>query len=211
MAPLQPDAQPSSEGEAPPQLRMIWPHHLRNSPPALCVSHEYVLRTFREGEQDRFFELMHLAGWPGWDAARLRPWVARLLPDGWFVAVHHASDTIVATAMALRDCSEFGSEGGELGWVAADPGHAGKGLGASVSAAVTRRFMAAGYRHIHLYTEDWRLPALKTYLKLGYVPWLYAPDQEQRWRVICQQIAWPFTPEIWKANGGSRTTREPGT
>jgi mycothiol synthase len=38
-----------------------------------------------------------------------------------------------------------------------------------------------GYRHIHLDTEDWRLPALKIYLRLGYKPLLYAPDMATCW------------------------------
>lgn len=33
--------------------------------------------------------------------------------------------------------------------------------------------MEEGYHYIHLYTEDWRFAALKTYLKLGYIPYLY--------------------------------------
>ena len=141
---------------------------------------------------------MALAGWPGWNHEKLRPWAERQLPDGWLMAVHTASDTIVATAMALHDCAEFGVEGGELGWVAADPAYIGKGLGTTVSAAVTTRLLAAGYRHIHLYTDDWRLAALKTYLKLGYVPFLYEPGMEERWRTICDQLLWSFTPAEWK-------------
>jgi len=94
----------------------------------------------------------------------------------------------VATAMALRDRAEFGREGGEMGWLAGDPAHRGQGLGRAVSTAVTARFMQAGFRHIHLYTEDWRLPALKVYLKLGYVPFLSAPDMWERWRVVCEQL-----------------------
>ena len=90
------------------------------------------------------------------------------------MAVHEESSEIVATAMALH--SEVYPSGGELGWLACDPAHAGKGLGMVVSAAVTARFIDAGCRNIHLYTEDYRLPALKTYLRLGYIPFLYTPE-----------------------------------
>ena len=61
-----------------------------------------------------------------------------------------------------------------------------RGWAASVSAAVTTRLIAVGYRAIHLYTEHWRLVALKSYLKLGYVPFLYAPEMAERWRTICR-------------------------
>jgi mycothiol synthase len=62
---------------------------------------------------------------------------------------------------------------------------------------VTQRFFQAGYRRIYLKTEDFRLPALKTYLRLGYEPLLYAPDMPERWRAICNRLGWPYTPEAW--------------
>lgn len=187
-----------SETTAELQLRMVWPERLLDAAPAVRLPAGYELRTYRPGDEPRFFEVMALAGWPGWDDEKLRPWAARLLPYGWFMAVHTASDTIVAAAMALHDKSEFGSPGGELGWVASDLAHAGRGLGAAVVAAATGRLLAEGLRAIHLYTEDFRLAALKTYLRLGYVPYLYAPDMPERWRAICAQIGWPFMPESWK-------------
>jgi mycothiol synthase len=157
----------------------------------------YRLRPYRPGDEPYFFKVMELAGWPGWDVDKLRPWQERILPQGWVMAVHEKSLEIVATGMAFRDRCEFGCQGGEIGWIAADPAHRGKGLGFAISAAATRRLMQEGYRHIHLYTEDWRLAALKTYLKLGYIPFLYAPDMVERWRAICARLQWPFTPERW--------------
>jgi mycothiol synthase len=84
-----------------------------------------------------------------------------------------------------------------LGWLAGDPVHAGKGLGLAVSASVIVRFIEEGFHKIHLYTEDDRLAALKTYLKLGFMPTLYTPEMPDRWRAICQQLRWPFTPDVW--------------
>ena len=134
----------------------------------ICIS----LRTYQPGDEPGFYRVMALAGWPGWDDDKLRPWLARIPPGGWFMAVHDQSGDMVATAMALHDHSDLHPFGGELGWVAGDPAHAGKGLGMAVCAAVTGRLIAAGYRDIHLYTEHWRLAAIKTYLKLGYIPLL---------------------------------------
>ena len=112
------------------------------------------------------------------------------------MVVHKESGKIVTTAMALR--SDAYPAGGELGWFAGDPAHAGKGLGLAVAAAVTAHFINVGCRNIHLYTEHWRLAALKTYLKLGYIPFLYTPEMPERWRAICAQLQWPFTPEAWR-------------
>ena len=191
-------AQPVDAAQPEAQLQMVWPEHLLSAPPAVRLPPGYTLRTYRPGDEPRFYEVMALAGWPGWDDEKLRPWLARIPPGSWFMAVHEASGEIVATAMGLHDHSDAHPFGGELGWVACDPAHTGKGLGRAVSAAVTARLIAAGYRAIHLYTEQYRLAALKSYLKLGYVPFLYMPEMLERWRTICAQLGWPFTPEAWR-------------
>ena len=138
---------------------------------------------------------MELAGWSGWNDEVLQPWFVRLLPDGWFMAIHEESNEIVASCMALR--SQVYPSGGELGWLAGNPAHAGKGLGMAVSAAVTAWLIHEGYRDIHLYSEDYRLAALKIYLKLGYMPLMDTPDIQGRWHEICGKLGWPFTPEAW--------------
>ncbi|MBE2236843.1 MAG: GNAT family N-acetyltransferase [Caldilineaceae bacterium] len=186
--------------ESPLQLQMVWPDALLDRPPHVRVAEGYHLRTYRPGDEPRFYEVMALAGWPGWDDARLKPWMARIPPGSWFMAVHTASDQIVATAMGLHDHSDQHPFGGELGWVAADPAHTGQGLGMAVSAAVTARLLAAGYRNVHLYTEQWRLPAIKSYLRLGYIPYLYAAEMPARWQTLCTALDWPYTPETWRSD-----------
>ena len=186
---------------------MEWPERLLDTPPAVRLPPGYQLRVYQPGDEARFYELMALAGWPGWDDQRLEPWMLRIPPASWFMAVHIASSAIVASAMGLHNHTPLHPVGGELGWVAGDPAHAGKGLGMAASAAVTARLIGAGYRNIHLYTEDWRLPAIKTYLKLGYQPLLYLPEMPGRWQAICAQLQWPYTPERWRistAGFGSR-------
>lgn len=183
-----------------PQLQMVWPEQRFAAPPVVHVPPGYTLRTYRRGDEAGFCKVMELAGWPGWDETTLRPWSARIPPDAWFMILHDASQTLVATAMGLHDHSDDHPFGGELGWVAVDPAHHGRGLGTAVCAAVTARLIAAGYRNIHLYTEHWRLAALKLYLKLGYVPFLYTPEMPERWRVSCEQLGWPFTPDLWRSS-----------
>ncbi len=178
---------------------MVWPTRLVDEAPPVRLPPGYTLRTYRPGDEPRFYEIMALAGWPGWDEEKLRPWLWRILPAGWFMAVHQASDEVVATGMATHDPTWRHPFCGEMGWLAADPAHTGRGLGLALSAAVTARFLEIGYRCIHLYTEPWRLPALKIYLKLGYVPLLDAPEAPDCWRAICAELDWPCSPETWTA------------
>jgi len=183
-----------SYDESRPQLQMVWPEHLLNAPPVPRLAAGFGLRTYRPGDEPRFFRLMELAGWPGWDNERLRPSRSRILPDGWFMAVHETSGEITATAMALHNYSGLQPFQGNLGWLAGDPAHAGHGLGSAVSAAATARLIAAGYRDIRLGTEDFRFAAIRIYLKLGYLPVLHEPEMVERWQVICGVLKWPFSP-----------------
>ena len=187
-----------SDRETSLQLRMVWPEHLLDDPPCVQLPPGCSIRTYQRGDEPRFFRLMELAGWEGWDYDVLQPSLAKILPDGWFMAIHDSSNEIVATAMALHNYTGRYPFWGDLGWLASDPAHAGKGLGLAVSSAVTCRLINAGYRNIQLFTEDYRLPALKTYLRLGYLPSLYAPAMAKRWRAVCAKLQWPYAPDEWR-------------
>ena len=176
---------------------MRWPEHLFDSPPKIQIPAGYTLRTYQPSDEPAFYTVMDLAGFTNWDDETLAPWLLKILPDGWFLIEHQASREIVATAMANHNPQDLHPFAGELGWVAGHPDHAGKGLGMAVCGAVVRRLLQAGYRHIYLNTDDWRLPAITVYLRLGWVPFLYAPDMAKRWQNICDQLDWAFTPDDW--------------
>jgi mycothiol synthase len=99
------------------------------------------------------------------------------------------TELIVASAMGLHDHTDWHPFGGELGWVCSDPAHRGRGLGQAVCAAVTARLIQAGYQHIHLYTEDYRHAAIKTYLRLGYVPYVPTTAMSEQWRKVQSALA----------------------
>lgn len=189
-----------SEEKKKNQLKMIWPEKLRKSPPEVHIPTGYKLRTYRPGDNEGFYKIMELAGFTLWNEELLRPWLSHILPEGWFLIVHRASGEIVATAMANHRPQDIHPFGGELGWVAGHPDHAGNGLGKAVCASVVRRLLQAGYRNIFLNTDDWRMPALSIYLKQGWIPLLYLPDMEERWQEVCAKLYWKFTPEQWPAS-----------
>lgn len=184
------------------QLQMVWPESMLESLPEVTLPAGYTLRCFQWGDESGYFRLMDSAGFKNWDNETLKPWLAKVLPDGFFVMTESASEEIVASAMATHNPIDLHPFGGNLGWVVASPEHKGKGLGMVVCAAATRRMIQAGYRRIYLQTDDWRLSALKVYLKLGYVPFLFAPDMEERWRKVCDKLEWPFTPNEWPIGVG---------
>ena len=179
------------------QLQMIWPKERGHTPPTWQVPAGFHLRTYQIGDEAGYIELMHSAGFSTWSADNFKTVMQTNLPDGLFFVVHDQIAKLVVTAVATHCPSELHPFGGQLGWVAVNPAFQGQGLGYIVSAAVTRRFLEAGYREIFLLTDDFRLPAIKTYLKLGWVPLLFLPDMEGRWLAVFEQLK--MRP-VWKVN-----------
>ena len=182
------------------QVQMVWVPCRQASAARIQLPAGYFIRTYRPGDEESFFRLMESVGWTGWDEARLRPWLYRILPGGWFFAVHKANGKIAATCMATHDPTWQVPFCGEVGWTATHPNHQGRGLGKVVVSAVVACFLDTGYGCIHLYTEHWRDAALKLYLNLGFVPYLVPPDSIQLWEKICATLNWAFEPETWVAD-----------
>ena len=95
------------------QLQMAWPEQLLLTPPSVCLSPGYLMRTYNPRDNKCFFEVMDMAGWQDWDEKRLESWIPRILSGGWFLVFHQESGRMVASCMALH--SEAYSSGGELG------------------------------------------------------------------------------------------------
>jgi len=80
----------------------------------------------------------------------------------------------------------WGDEGGDetLGMVhmvATNLYFRGKGLGFCAVTAALRQMKAEGKTAAYLTTDDWRLPAIKIYLKLGFEPDLTQEGHTERW------------------------------
>lgn len=73
---------------------------------------------------------------------------------------------------------------GYLHYVAALPACRGKGAGSAATAQVLRRLAQLGYPDCVLTTDDPRLAAIRSYLRLGYLPVLHQEDMRQRWQAV---------------------------
>jgi predicted dehydrogenase/RimJ/RimL family protein N-acetyltransferase len=171
------------------QLEMIWPESKLTSPPEAGLPADYRLRQLEERDADAWGALMRAAGFGDWSRDRLAAHKRSVIPGGFFVVEHGPTGALVATANAHHLATDRHPEGGELSFVVASSAHAGKGLGRAVTAAVVRRFLAAGYRRIYLKTDDHRLPAIKVYLQVGFAPLLFADDMAGRWAAVNQQLS----------------------
>ena len=118
---------------------------------------------------------------PTWTAARVGSALLQA-PD---VSTAYAvrCPQIVATASTRYLPDRFPGSG-YLHWVAVAPAFRGRRLGEAVSIAVLKECARLGRKDVWLETDDFRLAAIRTYLRLGFKP--VCPDAEmmKRWRNI---------------------------
>jgi mycothiol synthase len=181
-----------------PAMYMVWPIDRLPTVPTCAIPAGYVGRTRDDLEMPAVRALID-ADEPisdrAWDDFR-----DHILPGGAFVIAHSETGRPVATASAVhnpRATRHYFPFGGEIGYVTVDAAHRRKGLGRAAVALVVGRLLAAGYRHIFVGVQGWRLPAVRCYLGLGFVPLLHDEGLLPRWRHICEQIGWPVREADW--------------
>lgn len=93
---------------------------------------------------------------------------------------------VLATATAAERDDYTGE-----GWfrmIAADPEVQGKGLGKLICLIALYDLRKRGYKSAVLSTDDNRIPALKTYLGLGFEPIYFHESHEERWKNVIEKI-----------------------
>jgi GNAT superfamily N-acetyltransferase len=95
-----------------------------------------------------------------------------------------ADDVPVSCAVAWEDVELWGERTGQLHWVATHPSHLRRGLArAAVLAAL--QWMRGSCDVAALITQTYRLPAIRLYLELGFVPSMDAfPEMPERWAQV---------------------------
>lgn len=93
------------------------------------------------------------------------------------------NDEPVATASAWS-VKKFSTDVGHIHMVGVLPSHQGKRLGYWISMAVLHRLLVEHRKSVILDTDDYRLAAIKTYLRLGFEPHLVHDNQRDRWYKI---------------------------
>lgn len=117
-----------------------------------------------------------------WDEAR----VGRELLDAADVAVTWViadGDGLLAVA-SERLMPDTYPDAGYVHYVGVAKRARGLGLGAIVTARCMTGFAARGLSTAVLETDDFRLPAVVTYLRLGYVPTYRSPAEQKAWSVL---------------------------
>lgn len=170
-----------------PQLHMK--RGLEN-PSDLTVPSGYELRTLRPGDVSAWASLLDENGELGeWDIDRAEVFFAtgsRMPLEGGFFATKDGVP--VATAQLHLHPDDSYAPMPELGWIAVSAEHRGRGLGSAMSVAVMRYAASIGHREIFLRTDDYRLPAIQMYVKLGFRPWMNDPTAPERWHAVFEKL-----------------------
>lgn len=174
------------------QLKMIF--NAETTPlPELKIAEGFRLRTIQDEELERYNQLRTSVEFPAWEKAYLTEvYRKKVLPDALFLIEETGTGRFAASAGAETTDMPEHPEVGVLGWVMTHPEMRGYSLGKAVSVAVMHRLYREGYRAFSLLTDDFRVAALKTYLSLGWKPWLYLDDMEDRWRAIADVLKKDF-------------------
>ena len=153
--------------------------------PDLVVPSPYVVRTADRADADALAALLTRAFGVEWTAEKA---IGELIghPEVRSVTLIEQGSALAATASA-KDLVDQ-PETGYVHWVGTDPDYAGNKLGYWASLAVLHQFATSGKRDAVLHTDDFRVPAVKTYLRLGFRPEIIDADQVGRWERLRDDV-----------------------
>ena len=164
-----------------PQL-ILW--YGREAAPSLPEIAGYRLRTYQPGDEEGWLALLQANGELGrWDRQRLEDVLA-----GTRVQLFVEFEGQIAACTGCNDRTRELRPCWEIGWVAVHPDFQGRGLGKLIVAAAVAQAKALGPRPIYLLTDDFRIPALRCYLKLGFLPNNGHPSYPRRWADIFARL-----------------------
>lgn len=153
--------------------------------PAVTLPAGFSVRCFAPGDQ------------AAWNRMVVDVWAIdfdeKIMADAYFAPervqfICH-DDVPVATATAWYQADDPCV--GVVHMVASNPAYRGRGLGLQVTAAALHQMRADGKVAATLTTDDFRLAAIKTYLKLGFAPLASGEGHAERWDAVLGQLGWP--------------------
>lgn len=171
------------------QLRMVRPNLA--GLPQVEIPEGYEIRTYQEGDDVHWANVISdsFGGERTPEDAR-RDIMDRDVfdPEGLYFATYRG--TPVGTTCAWKDTPDE-IDVGIVHMVGVHSAHTGHKLGKCVTLSVLLYLRDHGFKCAKLGTDDFRLPAIKTYLNLGFLPVYVDVTQPGRWREIFRKLDLP--------------------
>ena len=169
------------------QLRMVR-RNLEYLPDPQC-SNGYHIRTYQKGDEIHWARIMDTAfidqGRTAQDTYANVINQPDFDPNGFFFAIYE--DLPIGTACAWKRCFRD-EQVGYIDMLAVLPEHTGHKLGKWLTLFLLHYFKAQCLTCVVLDTDDFRLPAIKNYLNLGFMPIAAGEGHEERWRAIFEEL-----------------------
>ena len=180
------------------QLKMIRPN--LDKLLKIQIPKGYGIRTYEPGDEVHWARIINdsFGGDRSAEDARKKIMAKpQFIPEGLFFATYQGEP--VGTACAWRQSPDE-MEVGCVHMVGVVSEHQGHRLGKLVCLRVLYFFKEHGFSMAILSTDDHidRLPAVKTYLNIGFKP-LYRDDSHpERWRVVCEKLGVEAPETLWE-------------
>lgn len=170
-----------------PQLKMLYTFDpdKQVTPPKL--PQHYRLLRYVPGYEDQWVQLINSSGeFVRWNRDTLsREVLSGLLTDGGILVAAGDKLAACAAACSMRRFEPYAV----LMYVVVLPEHRNRGLGTAIITEALAVCQREGYPGVILHTDDFRVAAIKRYLKLGFVPDIELDHSaKDRWKTILDTI-----------------------
>ncbi|MCX5658570.1 MAG: GNAT family N-acetyltransferase [Planctomycetota bacterium] len=204
MSEAQPATPANSESPAPtpppgPPPQLMMRRKTLDGLPPLTMGEGVSVRSLQPGDEAAWDRVV--GGAFGWEqcAGKFESTMRSdpaFLPERVFFGLHNG--VALATASAWNRPGEYGPEIGYLHYVAVQPGQTNRGMGTLVSLAALHKLKAEGRTSAVLHTDDFRLPAVFIYLRLGFAPLVTHESHRARWPEVFKNLQGRASVDLYR-------------
>jgi len=142
---------------------------------------EYEIKTYKEGDEKVWCKIINESVGGKWTPELFKKQFKskkQFDPKGLFFLYYKSKPC--GTILAWKDNPNLG----QLHYLGILKQHTGKKIGYALCIEVLKYFKKKNIKNVFLTTDDFRLPAIKVYLKIGFKPVIHEEDQLRRWEKV---------------------------
>lgn len=146
------------------------------------------IRGYSEYRERRYINLLNSVGSLGlWNKSRFQRDILSSVEDikNDIFAVYE-NDSAVGFAVLHKESESSGLR--EIGYIAVRPKNRGKRLGYKLIMHILSAMKKRDIYQAYLRTDSFRIPAIKTYLKCGFYPYIRNENEKKRWQSVIKAI-----------------------